>query len=98
MASQDRSLLLRLEGRIVGPWVVELAQTCESALAAGGPLRLHLADVDFMDSSGVALLGGLRARGVELVECPPFASAQLQEISQPHPRPRSDAAGRGPDA
>lgn len=98
MASRDRSAILRLEGRIVGPWVAELAQTCENALAGGGPLRLHLADVDFMDSSGVALLGVLRSRGVELLECPPFASAQLQEISQPRPGSKSGAAGRGPDA
>lgn len=72
------AVILRLEGRIVGPWVAELRRACEEALTADRPLKLHLADVEFMDAQGVALLSGLGSRGVALLECPPFAAEQLK--------------------
>jgi len=73
-------VVLRLEGRVVGPWVAELSRTCESVLAEGPrlQLRLRLADVEFMDTEGVALLASLRERGVSLLDCPPFAAEQLK--------------------
>ena len=74
----NHSVTLRLEGRVIGPWVAELRQTCEQVLVSGRPLTLQLADVEFMDAQGVALLSSLRSRGVSLLECPPFAEAQLK--------------------
>jgi len=47
-------------------------------LTEGRPLKLHLGDLEFMDARGVALLSSLRSRGVALLECPPFAAAQLK--------------------
>jgi hypothetical protein len=47
-------------------------------LSEGRSLKLRLADVEFMDAQGVALLSSLRARGVSLLECPPFAAEQLK--------------------
>jgi hypothetical protein len=47
-------------------------------LTEGRSLKLHLADVAFMDVQGVALLSSLRSRGVSLLECPPFAAEQLK--------------------
>ena len=70
--------VLRLEGRVVGPWVVELQKSCEAVLTEGRSLKLHLADLEFMDTQGVALLSSLRSRGVTLLECPPFAAEQLK--------------------
>ena len=72
------SVTMRLEGRVVGPWVAELQKTCEEVLSQGRPLSLHLGDVEFMDAQGVALLSSLRSRGVLLLECPPFAAQQLK--------------------
>lgn len=74
----NRAVVLRLEGRVVGPWVSELKNSCEEVLTEGRLLHLHLADVEFMDTQGVALLSTLRARGVVLLECPPFAAEQLK--------------------
>ena len=68
----------RLEGRIVGPWVMELQKSCEEVLTEGRSLKLHLGDVEFMDTQGVVLLSSLRAQGVSLLECPPFAAEQLK--------------------
>jgi len=74
----NQTVTLRVEGRIVGPWVAELQHSCEEVLTDDRALKLHLADVEFMDPQGVALLSSLRSRGVALLECPPFAAEQLK--------------------
>ena len=74
----NHAVVLRLEGRVVRPWVAELQKSCEEALTAGRPLKLHLGDLEFMDAQGVALLLSLQTRSVVLVECPPFAAEQLK--------------------
>ena len=74
----NRTVTLRLEGRIVGPWVAELEHSCEEVLAEDRSLSLNLAEVEFMDTRGVALLSSLRSRGVALRECPLFAAEQLK--------------------
>ena len=74
----NHAVTLRLEGRVVGPWVTELEKACKQVLKEGKALRLHLAQVEFMDGQGVVLLMGLRSRGVTFVECPPFAAEQLK--------------------
>ena len=73
----DNTVTLRLEGRIVGPWVAELRQSCEAILRESRSLRLHLADVEFMDANAVFFLASLPSSAVALIECPPFAMAQL---------------------
>lgn len=73
---------LRLEGRLVGPWVVELRVASANAMATvvggEGPFQLRLREVDYVDAAGVVLLLELRARGVVLAECPPFVEEQLK--------------------
>ena len=78
----NHAVTLRLEGRVVGPWVAELQNSCEQVLMEGRSLKLHLGDVEFMDAQGVALLSKLRSRGVLLLECPPFAAEQLKATSK----------------
>jgi len=74
----NHSVTLILEGRVVGPWVGELRQVCETLLAEGQPLKLDLADVTFADAGGVAVLGGFKSRGVTLSNCSPFLEEQLK--------------------
>ena len=45
----NHSVTLKLEGRVVGPWVGELRQVCETHLSEGRALNLDLADVTFAD-------------------------------------------------
>ena len=73
-----RTLTLRLEGRIVGPWVGELRQICEPLVNNGRRLALDLAEVSFADEGGLALLVGLRARGTKLLNQTPFVAEQLK--------------------
>ena len=78
--SAHRGMTLHLEGRVVGPWVGELQQSCESILCEGRSLCLRLADVDFLDSEGVMLLRRLRTRGVSLRDSPPFITELLRGL------------------
>ena len=73
-----QSIKLRLEGRVVGPWVGELRQICEPLLTNGFKLALDLADVSFADHSGVVLLSDLKSRGVKLLNATPFLEEQLK--------------------
>jgi hypothetical protein len=74
----DHGVTLRLEGRVIGPWVVELRNSCEKILDEGRVLKLLLPDVEFLDVHGVALLSSLRSRGVAFLGCPPFVAEQLK--------------------
>ena len=74
----NHAVTLRLEGRIVGPWVEELRQVCHSVVAESRTLQLQLADVDYVDAEGVALLVTLRSRDVSFADPPPFITEQLK--------------------
>ena len=75
------SVVLRLEGRLAGPWVAELSQACEHVLGAGQALKLDLAEVDYLDASALALLSSLQSRGVILASCSLFVAAQLKDAA-----------------
>ena len=73
-----RSVTLKLEGRVVGPWVNELLQVCETLLTEGLAPKLDLTDVTFADADGVALLSNFKTRGISLENCSPFVDEQLR--------------------
>ena len=60
---------LRLEGKLLGPWVTELARSCNELACSPNRLRLDLSAVTFVDGPGVALLRDLLARGARLAAC-----------------------------
>jgi len=74
----NHCVTLKLEGRVVGPWVGELRQICEQLLSEGRALKLDLADVTFADASGVAVLSSFKSRGVRFRNCSPFVEEQLK--------------------
>jgi ABC-type transporter Mla MlaB component len=74
----NHSVKLKLEGRVVGPWVGELRQVCEALLTGERSLELDLADVTFVDASGVAALSRLKTGGVTYINCSPFVEEQLK--------------------
>ena len=76
--SANHAVTFRLEGRIAGPWVVEMRKACEKILNDGLQLKLNLAEVSYADQFGIAALANLRSRGVSLVECSPFLTEQLR--------------------
>jgi hypothetical protein len=80
MESSANSIMLRVEGRIAGPWVEELRATCNAHTGREpGQLRLELEDVSFADAEGIACLRELRDKGVGLNKVSPFLREMFQE-------------------
>lgn len=78
----DRTVTLRLEGRIAEPWTSELRKTCDQLLSEKKSLQLDMAEVSFADHGGLQLLRSLKSRGVSLVECSPFTAEQMKNRSE----------------
>jgi ABC-type transporter Mla MlaB component len=73
---------LRLEGRLVGPWVAQLRSACRACSSAGQRLQLDVAGLRFVDADGAALLRELAQSGAAFSGLSPFVAALLE---QEHP-------------
>jgi anti-anti-sigma regulatory factor len=72
-------LLLKLEGKLRGPWVEELARVARRPLPEGhGPIRLDLSSVTFADDAGVRLLHELLRQGGQIAAASGFVAALLR--------------------
>jgi len=74
----NHSVTLKLEGRVVGPWVEELRRVCEPILTDDRALKLDLAEVSYVDAEGIATLNSFKARGAKLKNCSPFVEQQIK--------------------
>ena len=77
-----RETLLRLDGRVAGPWVAELAR-CWAMLRdedSAAPIRVDLEGVTFMSAAGKALLARLHEDGTLLTARACMTSAIVEEI------------------
>jgi len=75
---EDQATCLRLEGKLVGPWVNVAREACEQEASRSRPIALDLSEVTFVDAEGLSLLRALRASGVELRECSNFVAELLR--------------------
>lgn len=73
----ENGITVRLEGRMVGPWVQELLRACEPHLGSGRPLTLDFRGVSFIGREGVALCRALSRRHARFTNCSPFIKEQL---------------------
>jgi len=72
--------VLRLEGRIAGPWVDELRRTfADVHRSADAPVIVDLKDVTFIDHAGLVLLDDIYP-AVILINCSLFAAEQLRPV------------------
>jgi ABC-type transporter Mla MlaB component len=86
----DEAIVLHIEGQMMSQGVVEVKKICEQYLASGCELTLDLAEVMFVDRSGVALLQELMRRQVTLVNCSLFLAEQLKEAVRPNSQALKD--------
>jgi ABC-type transporter Mla MlaB component len=68
---------LKLEGKLLGPWVDELSRACEELRMSPHYLRIDLSDVTFVDPIGVTLLCDLLGQGATIVGCSGFIADLL---------------------
>jgi RND family efflux transporter MFP subunit len=80
-----RTLTFQLEGRLAGPWVRELEECWQSALASQPKpiLRLDLSGLTFINGAGQACLAALHRQGAEFVAPDCLTKAVVAEITQP---------------
>ena len=76
-------LTFQLEGRLVGPWVRELAECWQRTLAGrpGSAVRLDLTDLTFIDAAGKAFLVASHARGAKFVASGCLMRAVVAEVA-----------------
>jgi ABC-type transporter Mla MlaB component len=73
---------LKVEGTLIGDWLPELRRAWRRAqeAAAGAAIRVHLADVGFVDEAGKALLADMYRAGVDIVAHDILAAAIRDDI------------------
>lgn len=67
---------VKLEGKLLKPWVDEVAGLFIAADAQSRP-RLDLSALAFVDAAGVELLHQLLLQGVQVVSCSPYVAELL---------------------
>jgi ABC-type transporter Mla MlaB component len=72
---------LILEGRLVGPWVEVLRASCEQLVRRAPRFTLDLAEINFADAAGLALLYEYQLQQITLVNCPAFLQEQLRQTA-----------------
>jgi len=82
--ANTESTILRLEGRLAGPWVQELERCWDST---AGTTTNHLLSVDlsavtYVDSDGKTLLKKIYQQGAKLVASGCLTSCIVNEIAQ----------------
>jgi ABC-type transporter Mla MlaB component len=70
---------LKLEGKLLGPWVIELSRACEELGVPPNALCLNLTEVSFIDSAGLELLRDLIRQGATISGCSGFIEELLNE-------------------
>jgi len=77
-----KSTVLRLEGRLAGPWVQELKLCWDSTvgMTTHHPLSVDLSAVTYVDSEGKDLLKKIHKQGATLVASGCLTSCIVNEI------------------
>ncbi len=75
--ANDSSRRLKLEGKLLEPWLDELRRACAEAANPGMALHLDLAGITFVDAAGAQLLRELIQQGAALDRCSGFVTTLL---------------------
>ena len=70
-------LRLKLEGRLIGPWVNELKQAWSATAGEGKAVEVDLEAVSFADADGCQLLSQIEKAGTKLVRASAFLRQAL---------------------
>jgi len=78
MVGDDSGEILKLEGKLQGPWVDEAHDAYALAAAQASRTCLDLSGLTFADGKGAALLRELIRSGAQAVGCSSFIAELLQ--------------------
>jgi ABC-type transporter Mla MlaB component len=71
--------VLKLAGKVVGPWVIELRRASEEMRVSTSAFCLDLTDVAFIDSAALGLIHDLVRQGATLSGCSGFIAELLSQ-------------------
>lgn len=75
----ESSQTLKLEGKLLEPWVPEVQKALAEPNGRSKRIRLDLSAVTFVDSAGLQLLRDVIRRGVAIAACSAFVAELLHE-------------------
>ena len=78
IASTHRAQTIKLEGKLLGPWIDEVSKTCAAGTGPSSRINLDLSALIFVDGAGERLLRDLIARGIEVVACSSYVAELLR--------------------
>lgn len=89
-------LMIRVEGRLSGPWVEELERSWSQAAAAQGAARIQveLAGVSFIDDAGKQLLRKIHGAGTRILAAGCLTRAIVEEVEGEPPKSRQRSGGK----
>ena len=70
--------ILKLEGKLQGPWTSELLRAFRQARGASEQIVLDLSAITFIDTAGVVALRELQQMGVLIGRSSPFVAEMLK--------------------
>ena len=77
----DRDCMLKLEGKLLGPWIGELELACGGSEFRPEQVRLDLSGLTYLDEEGARFLEGLLREGTRVVACSGFVAELLHPSS-----------------
>ena len=78
IASTHRTQTIKIEGKLLGPWVDEVSKSCGADTDPSRRINLDLSALAFVDAAGERLLRDLIARGIEVVACSSYVAELLR--------------------
>jgi hypothetical protein len=75
---RDMTLTLKLEGKLLEPWIGELQTVCEAFKVPPDRVLLDLGTLTFVDLAGVRFLDRLIRDGARVIACSGFIAELLQ--------------------
>lgn len=76
--ASDLTLTLKLEGKLLEPWIGELQTACETSQVPPDRILLDLRTLIFVDPAGVRFLDRLIRDGAKVIGCSGFVAELLQ--------------------
>ena len=73
----DLICTLKLEGKLLEPWIGELESACGESLVTPERVCLDLCDLNFIDAAGARFLTSLIRDGARVIACSGFVAEML---------------------
>lgn len=85
----NEKVVVKLEGRLVGPWVDELRETVWRTNGCRQPLEIDVADLTYVDQDGENALTWLHRMGARFQGRGPFSAYLFERLKIPLDSPET---------